>query len=173
MKRSRLPHRAGLLAAALAAAVAPLCAQSLAVAGDETALVRSYRTEAKAYEHGESVPRDGARAAVLYCKAARLGDAHSRFALGWMYANDRGVERYDGLAAFFVNAAGEQGLQPAVQMVARLPPPPDALSDCMREPPAVAVVGPPKPLPAAAEPAPRAGHAADGRAAALGAGAHR
>ncbi|MCU0929419.1 MAG: hypothetical protein MUE62_09650, partial [Burkholderiaceae bacterium] len=27
---------------------------------DETALVRSYRAEAQAYEHGEGVPRDGA-----------------------------------------------------------------------------------------------------------------
>lgn len=134
---------AGLLCSAVAAAQAV----------DETALVRSYRAEAQAYEHGDGVPRDGARAAMLYCKAARLGDARSQYALGWMYANGRGVERDDLLAAFFLRAAAEQGLAPAERLLARLPETVE-VPECMREPPAVAVVVP-RPAPAA-EPAPAA-----------------
>jgi hypothetical protein len=120
---------------------------------DETALVRSYRAEAQAYEHGEGVPRDGARAATLYCKAARLGDAKSQYALGWMYANGRGVERDDMLASFFLRAAAEQGLAPAERLLARLPETGE-VPDCMREPPAVAVVVRPPPQPAAPTPPP-------------------
>jgi soluble lytic murein transglycosylase-like protein len=125
--------------------------QSWPTGVDESALVRSYRAEAQAYEHGEGVPRDGARAATLYCKAARLGDAKSQYALGWMYANGRGVERNDALASFFLRAAAEQGLAPAERLLARLPETVE-VPDCMREPPAVAVVVPP-PQPAAAAPA--------------------
>jgi len=117
--------------------------------------VRSYRAEAQAYEHGDgTVARDGARAAALYCKAARLGDARSQFALGWMYANGRGVERDDALAAFFFRAAAEQGIGQAAQMLARLPEPAAEAPACMREPAAIAVLVPPPPARAAAAPAP-------------------
>ncbi len=97
--------------------------------------------------------RDGARAATLYCKAARLGDAKSQYALGWMYANGRGVERDDMLASFFLRAAAEQGLAPAERLLARLPETGE-VPDCMREPPAVAVVVRPPPQPAAPTPPP-------------------
>src|SRR5512139_96850 len=152
------PVRWWLPACAVAAAVLG-CGRALAQpaagsAADESALVRSYRSEAEAYEHGNSVPRDGARAATLYCKAARLGDAKSQYALGWMYANGRGVERNDALASFFLRAAAEQGLAPAERLLARLPESGD-VPECMREPQAVAVVTEPKrtaPAPAPALP---------------------
>ena len=54
---------------------------------------------ARAYEHGEGVPKDPARAAALYCEAARDGDADAQYGLGWMYANGRGVARDDAVAA--------------------------------------------------------------------------
>lgn len=144
--------RLGLAAIAAVGGGALANGPSPAAGADETALVRSYRAEAQAYEHGEGVPRDGMRAAMLYCKAARLGDAKSQYALGWMYANGRGVERDDMLASFFLRAAAEQGLAPAERLLARLPETVD-VPDCMREPPAVAVVVRP-PAQAAAAPPP-------------------
>ena len=93
-----------------------------------------FRAEAIAYEHGEGVIRDQARAARLYCEAARLGDAESQYNLGWMYANGRGVERDNALAAYFFNAAAEQGLMHAVRMLQRVGAPSDIPPDCMRSP---------------------------------------
>ncbi|MHB9102372.1 MAG: transglycosylase SLT domain-containing protein [Sulfuricella sp.] len=61
------------------------------------------------YEHAEGVARDFAKAADLYCRAARLGFADAQFALGWMYANGRGVSRDDGVAAHLFAMAAEQG----------------------------------------------------------------
>ena len=55
--------------------------------------------QALAYEHGEGVPKDQRKAALLYCEAARAGDAEAMFSLGWMYANGRGVARSDAMAA--------------------------------------------------------------------------
>jgi soluble lytic murein transglycosylase-like protein len=91
------------------------------------------RSEALAYENGEGVERDPPRAAELYCKAARLGDAEAQFNLGWMYANGRGVERSDATAAFFFHAAAEQGLDQAVRMLASVGGPPSYVPDCMQE----------------------------------------
>ncbi len=103
-----------------------------------------WRSQALAYENGEGVDRDAAEAAVLYCKAARLGDAASQFNLGWMYANGRGVERSDATAAFFFNAAAEQGWEQAQRMLATVGGPPNDVPDCMRDP------DPPAPRPAQA-----------------------
>ena len=115
-----------------------LCAASAGASAQEQTLEdqrrAGYRTEAIAYEHGEGVGRDQARAAQLYCEAARLGDAEAQYNLGWMYANGRGVERDDKLAAYFFNAAAEQGLMHAVQMLQRVGAPPDIRPDCMRSP---------------------------------------
>ena len=61
------------------------------------------------YEHAEGVPRDYAKAAELYCRAARAGNANAQFSLGWMYANGRGVPRDDSVAAQLIAMAGEQG----------------------------------------------------------------
>ena len=100
----------------------------------ETSLRSLWRAQALAYENGEGVDRDPAEAAVLYCKAARLGDAASQFNLGWMYANGRGVERSDSNAAFFFNAAAEQGWEQAQRMLATVGGPPNYVPDCMRDP---------------------------------------
>src|SRR5687767_3490598 len=59
--------------------------------------VSALRSEARAYEHGEGVTRDPARAIELYCEGARLGDVEAQFSLGWLYANGRGVARADDL----------------------------------------------------------------------------
>lgn len=108
---------------------------------DEERSVRSLlRREALGYENGEGVERDAVKAAELYCKAARLGDAEAQFNLGWMYANGRGVERSDANAAFFFHAAAEQGLEQAVRMLATVGGPPNYVPDCMidRTPPQMA-----------------------------------
>ncbi|MEY4563544.1 MAG: hypothetical protein RLZZ618_2821 [Pseudomonadota bacterium] len=108
------------------------------------------REEAQAYENGEGVPRDGDRAASLYCKAARMGDAQSQYNLGWMYAQGRSVERSDATAAFFFHAAAEQGLPQAVRMLSTVGGPSSELPECMRDP--VATVS--AKLPATVKPLP-------------------
>ena len=129
------------------------------------AQVQRWRQEAMAYEHGDGVPRDPLRAAELYCRAARYGDAASQFSLAWMLTNSRGIERNDAQAAHLFAAAAEQGLAQAQNMVATMgtpigPPPP-----CLQQPaadlppplqakakrPALARLAPP-PLPANAPP---------------------
>lgn len=75
------------------------------------------RNEARAYEHGEGVPKDPLRAASLYCDGARYGDAEAQFSLGWMYANGRGVERSDELASALFRLAAEQGHEQAIKML--------------------------------------------------------
>ena len=98
------------------------------------ARVQRWRQEAAAAEYGDGVPRDALRAAELYCRAARYGDAEAQYALGWMLANGRGIERNDAHAAHLFAAAAEQGHAQAAAMAARLgepvgPPPP-----CLRPP---------------------------------------
>lgn len=119
-------------------------------ARDEHLVITLLRTEAASYEHGNGVPQDGARAAELYCKAARLGDPVSQFNLGWMYAHGRGVPRSDATAAFFFHAAAEQGFEQAQHMLRMVGGPPNEVPPCMRE-----TVPPPPTLQAAkADPAP-------------------
>ncbi|MCC6852939.1 MAG: transglycosylase SLT domain-containing protein [Rubrivivax sp.] len=98
------------------------------------AQVQRWRQEAVAAEYGDGVPRDALRAAALYCRAARYGDAEAQYALGWMLTNGRGIERNDAHAAHLFAAAAEQGHAQAAAMAARLgdpvgPPPP-----CLRPP---------------------------------------
>lgn len=79
--------------------------------------ILSLRAEARAHEHGEGVPKNPARAIVLYCEGARLGDHEAQFSLGWMYANGRGVTRADDVASFFFAMAAEQGHEHARRML--------------------------------------------------------
>ena len=81
-------------------------------------LIATLRAEARAYEHGEGVPRDPARAVELYCEAARLGDAEAQFSLGWMYANGRGMPRDNRMASLFFGMAAAQGHEYAQKMLA-------------------------------------------------------
>jgi len=55
-------------------------AASLSGKPDSEALT-ALRTEARAFEHGEGVPKDPLRAASLYCDGARHGDADRNSAL--------------------------------------------------------------------------------------------
>lgn len=96
--------------------------------------------QARAYEHGEGVPRDPLQAASLYCKAARLGLGEAQFNLGWMYANGRGVARDDAVAAFFFRAAAEQGLEVAQRMLQAVGEPSPITPECMRDDPVPAAL---------------------------------
>lgn len=110
-------------------------AQTFALPELRQALLLSLREEARAYEHGEGVTKDAARAAELYCEGARAGDEEARYSLGWMYANGRGVARDDALAAYFFQLAADRGLEPARRMLRYVGPPASEAPDCMREKP--------------------------------------
>jgi hypothetical protein len=108
---------------------------------------------ARSYEHGEGVPKDPARAAALYCDAARNGDAEAAYALGWMYANGRGLPQNDGYAAALFARAAEDGNVSfyANRMLGYLGGAVPEIPDCLRpvEPPTA--WGPPKPEPLESE----------------------
>jgi TPR repeat protein len=138
------------------APAAPRAADLPAEARDESLMRQLLREQALAYENGEGVERDPARAAAEYCEAARLGDAESQYNLAWMYANGRGVERNDSTAAFFFHAAAEQGLPQALRMLRTVGGPSSYTPECMRDPgPKVAVAIAPAPEPAAQARRPR------------------
>ncbi len=73
--------------------------------------------QALALEHGEGVAQNAAKAAQMYCEAARLGDAEAMYSLGWMYANGRGVERSDSLAGTLFAMAAFRGHDHAAKMM--------------------------------------------------------
>ncbi len=109
--------------------------------------VQSWRQEALAYEHGDGVPRDPVRAAQLYCRAARYGDAEAQYNLAWMLTNSRGIERDDAQAAHLFAAAAEQGMVQAQNMLAKMGTPRGAPPACLRPPesdPLVAAAAPKK-----------------------------
>ena len=86
---------------------------------------------ATSYEHGEGVPKDEARAASLYCEAARDGDAEAQFSLGWMYTNGRGVDRDDAVAAALFTLAAVQGHEYAQRMLQHVSAADERLPECM------------------------------------------
>jgi soluble lytic murein transglycosylase-like protein len=122
--------------------------------------VLRWRQEAQGYEHGEGVPRDPVRAAELYCRAARYGDAEAQFSLAWMLTNARGIERNDASAAHLFTAAAEQGHVQARNMAQRMGtpqgPPPPCLRPPEADPIAPALVQAPAPATPAAAPGPAA-----------------
>jgi len=137
--------RANSLAAATLCSVLLWASQSFAqeygeisFPAEDAARLEALRNEAIRLEHGEGTARDPARAADLYCQAARSGDAASQFNLGWMYANGRGVERNDSWAAYFFEAAAGQGLAQADRMLAAVGGPTQSVPPCMQPPPSVA-----------------------------------
>ncbi len=111
------------------------------------AQVVGWRQEAKAYEYGDGVARDPVRAAELYCRAARYGDAESQYSLGWMLTNARGIERNDAQAAHLFAAAAEQGYQQAANILARMGTPRGAPPPCLRPPEEDRVTAAPAPRP--------------------------
>ena len=128
-------RQCGLLVFCLALIPAGAAAQASVV---ESSRIAALRQEALNFEFGDGVPKDGLRAAALYCQAARLGDATSQFALGWMYAHGHGVVRDDGLATFFFRIAAAQGIEQAINMLPLMEERPIGLPECMREPAAAA-----------------------------------
>lgn len=106
--------------------------------------------QALAYEHGEGVPKDLRKAALLYCEGARNGDAEAMFGLGWMYANGRGVVRSDAMAAFLFARAAAAGHVYAQQMRRYVGDEVGVMPDCMRpadpDPPAALVDHEPDPF---------------------------
>jgi len=99
------------------------------------AQVERWRQEAKAFEHGDTgSPRDPVRAAELYCRAARHGDAESQFSLAWMLTNSRGIERDEAQAAHLFAAAAEQGFVQAGNILKRMGAPRGAPPACLRPP---------------------------------------
>lgn len=95
---------------------------------------------AVAHEHGEGVVREPARAAALYCESARLGNVEAMYALGWMYANGRGLERNDAyagtlfaMAAFLGHPQADRMRRYTGEYVGAVPaclePPPDESLD--------------------------------------------
>jgi soluble lytic murein transglycosylase-like protein len=106
--------------------------------------VAGWRREALAYEHGDGLPRDPVRAAELYCRAARYGDAEAQFNLAWMLTNSRGIERDDATAAHLFAAAAEQGMPQARNMLASMGTPRGAPPPCLRQPEEEAPAAPQK-----------------------------
>ncbi len=118
---------AGLFAATMLFASAG--AQAVSAAAESPAALVA---EAISYEHGEGVPKDQRKAALLYCEAARAGDAEALYNLGWMYANGRGVIRSDAMAAKLFARAAQAGHLYARQMQKYVGDDVGALPDCMR-----------------------------------------
>lgn len=105
--------------------------------------IRQLRSEARALEHGEGVPKDQARALALYCEAARAGDVEARYDAGWMYANGRGTARDDASAAYLFRLAADAGHEPSRKMLQFVGTPTANLPDCLKDPtPAVAATDP-------------------------------
>ena len=98
------------------------------------ARVERWRQEAKAFEYGEGMPRDPVRAAELYCRAARHGDAEAQYSLAWMMTNSRGIERNEAVAAHLFAAAAEQGYEQAKNILARMGEPRGEPPPCLRQP---------------------------------------
>ncbi|MDP2007394.1 MAG: transglycosylase SLT domain-containing protein [Rubrivivax sp.] len=114
------------------------------------AQVERWRGEAKAYEYGEGLPRDPVRAAELYCRAARHGDAEAQYSLAWMLTNSRGIARDEAQAAHLFAAAAEQGLTQAQNILARMGtpqgPPPACLRPPEEDPPPAVIAAPLRPV---------------------------
>jgi hypothetical protein len=98
------------------------------------AAVERWRQEAKALEYGEGVERNPVRAAELYCRAARHGDAEAQYSLAWMLTNSRGIERNEAEAAHLFAAAAEQGYDQARNILARMGTPQGPPPACLRPP---------------------------------------
>jgi soluble lytic murein transglycosylase-like protein len=98
------------------------------------AQVERWRQEAKALEYGDGLERDAVRAAQLYCRASRYGDAESQYSLAWMLTNSRGIERDEAQAAHLFAAAAEQGYTQAANILARMGPPQGPPPACLRPP---------------------------------------
>lgn len=125
------------------ALIASLCCSEL-MAGEQNLLPHlpsriqnadsagTFIAEAIRFEHAEGVSRDYAKALELYCAAAREKHPQALYALGWMYANGRGVVRDDGVAGQLFKLAADQGHAYAQQMLQySLPTSASVLPSCL------------------------------------------
>lgn len=119
------------VASALAAALA-----HAEITAEQSAQFATLRAEARTFEYGDGiVSKDPVRAQEKYCEAARLGDAEAQYSLGWMYMVGRGtVARDDGLAAFFLGLAAEQGHEQAQNLLRMLRTAEAYSPACMQDP---------------------------------------
>ncbi|MFT4172405.1 MAG: transglycosylase SLT domain-containing protein [Rhodocyclaceae bacterium] len=115
--------------------------QSTLSVGVQQQLALSLVSQATAFEYGEGAPKDPARAAELYCEAARYGSAEAQYNLGWMYANGRGVARSEGLAATLFEMAAGQGHEGASKALAHLAPAVGDKPECLTRSTPPATVG--------------------------------
>ena len=130
----------------LAVASATIAAETPAVLLPPTRLAQGI-----ALEHGEGVPKDQLKAALVYCEAARDGDPEAQYRLAWMYANGRGVARNDSFAASLFALAAAAGHAEASKALQFLGDGSDRLPDCLRS--AVPEAGPPEsPVASAVDP---------------------
>lgn len=67
------------------------------------------RQQAINYEHGRGVEQDYQKAFLLYCMAVDQGNSAAAYHLGWMYVNQRGVERDRGRAVWWFTKAAKGG----------------------------------------------------------------
>lgn len=72
------------------------------------------------FKANDSSPNTYAEVVANYCKQAKHGDADSQFALGWMYANGKGVVADEQIAAQLFTMAAEQGHASAQESLAKL-----------------------------------------------------
>lgn len=72
------------------------------------------------FRSNEASPNSYAEVVANYCKQARQGDADAQFALGWMYANGKGVAADEKVAAQLYTMAAEQGHSSAQDSLAKL-----------------------------------------------------
>ncbi len=73
------------------------------------------------FKNAAGTPAYYKEAYEYHCHAARDGSANSQFALGWLYANGRGVAKDDAMATYLYSMAAAQGHARAQEQVAGLP----------------------------------------------------
>lgn len=100
----------------------------------QAARIEDLLGQARAHEHGEGVPKDLAKAASLYCDTARQGEAEGMYALGWMYANGRGLDRRDDYAATLFAMAAFLGHSHALRMARYTGEYSGAVPECLNAP---------------------------------------
>lgn len=96
------------------------------------------------FKNGEKSPKDYTQVAAQYCKAAKYGDADAQYALGWMYANGRGVTKDVKIAAQLYTMAAEQGHERAKESltaITEVAPESTLLACLLPDPPAAPIVG--------------------------------
>lgn len=103
--------------------------------------------QAVRHANAEGVPRDMARAARLYCQAARDGESRAMFALAWMYLNGRGAAQDDAQGVAWMKAAAAAGHETAPNVLGKLDGiTPAGTRRCPVEEPALAAAGSRLPL---------------------------